>query len=55
MPQLSPSPWFLIMLMVWATLMVIFLNKVLAMLYPNIPTDLTPETKHPASWTWPWH
>nr|AET84009.1 ATPase 8 [Sceloporus samcolemani] len=55
MPQLNPSPWFLIMLLVWATLMIIFLNKTLIMLYPNHPTETPLETKHLSSWTWPWY
>nr|AET84093.1 ATPase 8 [Sceloporus slevini] len=55
MPQLNPSPWFLIMLLVWASLMIIFMNKTLSMLYLNPPTEATLETKHPTSWTWPWY
>nr|YP_044743.1 ATP synthase F0 subunit 8 [Sceloporus occidentalis]BAD24728.1 ATPase subunit 8 [Sceloporus occidentalis] len=55
MPQLNPSPWFLIMLLVWAALMIIFLNKTLMMLSPNTPTETASETKHMTSWTWPWH
>nr|DAC76977.1 TPA_asm: ATPase subunit 8 [Sceloporus woodi] len=55
MPQLNPSPWFLIMLLVWITLMAIFLSKTLEMLHPNTPTETKSEEKHQTSWTWPWH
>nr|AET83989.1 ATPase 8 [Sceloporus scalaris]AET84107.1 ATPase 8 [Sceloporus scalaris] len=54
MPQLNPSPWFLIMLLVWAALMIIFLNKTLLISHLNHPTEATLETKHLTSWTWPW-
>nr|AEX10793.1 ATPase8 [Phrynosoma mcallii] len=53
MPQLNPSPWFLILLMTWAMLMLIFLNKTLNMLFPNMPTQNQP-MKPLTSWTWPW-
>nr|AET84003.1 ATPase 8 [Sceloporus slevini] len=55
MPQLNPSPWFLIMLLVWASLMVIFMNKTLSMSHPNHQTETTPETKPLTSWAWPWY
>nr|AKJ76887.1 ATP synthase F0 subunit 8 [Petrosaurus thalassinus] len=55
MPQLNPSPWFLITLMTWTVLMTIFLNKALTMLYPNSPTETASETKHTSPWTWPWY
>nr|AET84061.1 ATPase 8 [Sceloporus scalaris]AET84095.1 ATPase 8 [Sceloporus scalaris] len=54
MPQLNPSPWFLIMLLVWTSLMIIFLNKTLLNSHPNHPTETSLETKHLTSWTWPW-
>nr|AEX10788.1 ATPase8 [Phrynosoma asio] len=53
MPQLNPSPWFLILLMVWTTLMIIFMNKTLNILYPNTPTQS--QMKNPLTpWIWPW-
>nr|ABY73856.1 ATPase 8 [Urosaurus graciosus]ABY73858.1 ATPase 8 [Urosaurus graciosus] len=55
MPQLNPSPWFLIMLMVWTILMTLFFNKTLTMLYPNTPTEPTSEDSTKPSWTWPWY
>nr|AKJ76918.1 ATP synthase F0 subunit 8 [Uma notata] len=55
MPQLNPSPWFLILLMTWAMLMVVFLNKTLNLILPNSPTKQESETKHLTPWTWPWY
>nr|YP_009446478.1 ATP synthase F0 subunit 8 [Phrynosoma blainvillii]ATY40966.1 ATP synthase F0 subunit 8 [Phrynosoma blainvillii] len=54
MPQLNPSPWFLIMLMTWATLMFIFLNKTLNMLFPSTPAQIQPKAKPLMPWSWPW-
>nr|ABY73854.1 ATPase 8 [Urosaurus lahtelai] len=54
MPQLNPSPWFLIMILVWAALMILFLNKTLTMLYPNPLTETASKNKHMLPWTWPW-
>nr|AEX10789.1 ATPase8 [Phrynosoma cornutum] len=54
MPQLNPSPWFLILLMTWAVLMLVFLNKTLNMSYPNSPTQSQPKSNPHTPWTWPW-
>nr|AKJ76897.1 ATP synthase F0 subunit 8 [Phrynosoma sherbrookei] len=54
MPQLNPSPWFLILLMTWIMLMLIFLNKTLSMLYPNTPAQNQSKTNPLMPWTWPW-
>nr|AEX10791.1 ATPase8 [Phrynosoma solare] len=54
MPQLNPSPWFFILLMTWTMLMLIFLNKTLILLFPNLPSQNQSKTKPPTSWTWPW-
>nr|AAY68171.1 ATPase 8 [Cophosaurus texanus] len=55
MPQLNPSPWFLILLMTWAVLMIIYLNKTLNMLHPNFPMKHQSEEKPSTPWTWPWY
>nr|ABY73814.1 ATPase 8 [Urosaurus nigricaudus] len=55
MPQLNPSPWFLIMILIWTALMMLFLNKALTMLYPNSPMETDSKSKPPSSWTWPWY
>nr|YP_009144597.1 ATP synthase F0 subunit 8 [Uta stansburiana]AKJ76841.1 ATP synthase F0 subunit 8 [Uta stansburiana] len=54
MPQLNPSPWFLILMMTWFILMIIFLNKTLTLLYPNTPSQPQSKMKQLVSWTWPW-
>nr|AKJ76865.1 ATP synthase F0 subunit 8 [Holbrookia maculata] len=55
MPQLNPSPWFLILLMTWIMLMVIYLNKTLNLFLPNLPTKHQSKEKHLTPWTWPWY
>nr|YP_002970984.1 ATP synthase F0 subunit 8 [Polychrus marmoratus]BAH70464.1 ATPase subunit 8 [Polychrus marmoratus] len=54
MPQLNPHPWFLILLLTWATTMLIFLTKTLNSKHLNhlMPSSL--QMKTPPSWTWPW-
>nr|YP_002970919.1 ATP synthase F0 subunit 8 [Leiocephalus personatus]BAH70438.1 ATPase subunit 8 [Leiocephalus personatus] len=53
MPQLNPSPWFLIALLTWGFLLFIFLTKTLNMKPLNNPT--TKNNKHlTPSWNWPW-
>nr|AAY68115.1 ATPase 8 [Callisaurus draconoides crinitus] len=55
MPQLNPSPWFLILLMTWLMLMIIYLNKTLNIMYPNPPIKQQSEKKNQTPWTWPWY
>nr|ADW93454.1 ATPase 8 [Brachymeles pathfinderi]ADW93458.1 ATPase 8 [Brachymeles pathfinderi] len=54
MPQLNPSPWFFILLLSWAVLLLIFKTKVLISMPHNNPMlpDLT--TSHTTPWNWPW-
>nr|AKJ76829.1 ATP synthase F0 subunit 8 [Gambelia wislizenii] len=54
MPQLNPSPWFLVMLLTWTILMFIMLNKTLNLKYLNTPMQKESEMLTPAPWTWPW-
>nr|YP_089581.1 ATP synthase F0 subunit 8 [Ichthyophis glutinosus]AAS13709.1 ATP synthase F0 subunit 8 [Ichthyophis glutinosus] len=54
MPQLNPSPWFLIFLLSWAILTMIIMVK--TMKHQPINNILTKtKTKFPSPWTWPWH
>nr|WCF77128.1 ATP synthase F0 subunit 8 [Iguana iguana iguana] len=55
MPQLNPSPWFLILLLIWTTLATAFLNKTIHSKFPNPPTPQKPSQKPTEPWTWPWH
>nr|YP_009990848.1 ATP synthase F0 subunit 8 [Ardeotis kori]QNN84201.1 ATP synthase F0 subunit 8 [Ardeotis kori] len=56
MPQLNPSPWFLIMLMTWLTFSLIIQPKLLHFIPSNLPssTTLTPTTTKTSPWPWPW-
>nr|YP_010328320.1 ATP synthase F0 subunit 8 [Eremias szczerbaki]UJH19950.1 ATP synthase F0 subunit 8 [Eremias szczerbaki] len=52
MPQLNPSPWFMIFLLFWMTFFIL-LTKVLKM-HPNpAPTPLHYQSCTNL-WTWPW-
>nr|YP_002791189.1 ATP synthase F0 subunit 8 [Blanus cinereus]ABZ79344.1 ATP synthase F0 subunit 8 [Blanus cinereus] len=53
MPQLNPAPWFILLLLVWTTLLV-YVTKT-----TNIMVSLTPALPHAAAsrgtfWPWPW-
>nr|YP_002427681.1 ATP synthase F0 subunit 8 [Eremias brenchleyi]ABO64377.1 ATPase subunit 8 [Eremias brenchleyi] len=52
MPQLNPAPWFMVLLLIWATF-IIMLTKVL-----KTRPNLTPTQCHhqPSTnlWIWPW-
>nr|ADW93246.1 ATPase 8 [Lygosoma sp. CDS-2011] len=54
MPQLNPSPWFLIMALSWVALFLLFKNKTTVVIQQNqtTPTSLKTDPKSP--WTWPW-
>nr|YP_010041661.1 ATP synthase F0 subunit 8 [Scincella reevesii]QPB14675.1 ATP synthase F0 subunit 8 [Scincella reevesii] len=54
MPQLNPSPWFLILLLSWITLLIIFKTKILLSTQPNNPTTPNLMAHHTAPWIWPW-
>ncbi|YP_009034483.1 ATP synthase F0 subunit 8 (mitochondrion) [Synchiropus splendidus] len=54
MPQLNPSPWFMILIFSWLVFLAFLPTKIMSHTYPN---KLTPETKEASSnnpWTWPW-
>nr|YP_009170397.1 ATP synthase F0 subunit 8 [Amblyrhynchus cristatus]ALE29395.1 ATP synthase F0 subunit 8 [Amblyrhynchus cristatus] len=55
MPQLNPSPWFLIFLLTWTVLTTTLLNKTLHSKLPNSPTPKEPEQPPTETWIWPWH
>nr|YP_009990835.1 ATP synthase F0 subunit 8 [Crypturellus undulatus]QNN84188.1 ATP synthase F0 subunit 8 [Crypturellus undulatus] len=54
MPQLNPSPWFLIMLSSWLILLLIVQPKSSSTYLPNPPLNKTHSTKTPTPWPWPW-
>nr|ADW93262.1 ATPase 8 [Brachymeles miriamae]ADW93266.1 ATPase 8 [Brachymeles miriamae] len=54
MPQLNPSPWLFILLMSWATLLLIFKTKILTSMPHNNPTQPDPVMHHTTPWSWPW-
>nr|YP_010390403.1 ATP synthase F0 subunit 8 [Acanthogobius flavimanus]UFH80645.1 ATP synthase F0 subunit 8 [Acanthogobius flavimanus]UPW99362.1 ATP synthase F0 subunit 8 [Acanthogobius flavimanus] len=54
MPQLNPSPWFLILVFSWLVLLVLVVPKVMKFIYPNEATSQSTETSKSNNWTWPW-
>nr|WNH37401.1 ATP synthase F0 subunit 8 [Apristurus kampae] len=54
MPQLNPSPWFLILLFSWVVFFIILPSKVMKYTYNNEPALKNTEKPKPAPWTWPW-
>nr|ADW93514.1 ATPase 8 [Brachymeles schadenbergi] len=54
MPQLNPSPWFLILLLSWAVLLLVFKSKILTSTPHNTPTLPDLAASHTTPWSWPW-
>nr|QZL13639.1 ATP synthase F0 subunit 8 [Electrophorus voltai] len=53
MPQLDPSPWFLILLFTWIIFTTMPLLKLMKHDFINEPMHMNPTS--PKTWTWPWH
>nr|YP_009434747.1 ATP synthase F0 subunit 8 [Mugilogobius myxodermus]ATG24547.1 ATP synthase F0 subunit 8 [Mugilogobius myxodermus]BBH37477.1 ATPase subunit 8 [Mugilogobius sp. 'Izumi-Haze'] len=54
MPQLNPSPWFLILLFSWLVFLIIVVPKTMNHTFPNEPTPQSTQTLKTDSWSWPW-
>nr|YP_010578471.1 ATP synthase F0 subunit 8 [Acroteriobatus blochii]UZP16465.1 ATPase subunit 8 [Acroteriobatus blochii] len=54
MPQLNPSPWFLIFLFAWLFFLIILPKKVTSYLFNNNPMPKSVEKSKPEPWNWPW-
>nr|ABU51970.1 ATP synthase subunit 8 [Coereba flaveola] len=54
MPQLSPHPWFFIMLTSWLTFTLIIQPKILTFVSMNPPSNKRPISPSTTPWTWPW-
>nr|QXU60194.1 ATP synthase F0 subunit 8 [Margaroperdix madagarensis] len=54
MPQLNPTPWFMIMLMTWFTYSLLIQPKLLSFTSTNTPSNKTTPTTKPTPWAWPW-
>nr|YP_008815326.1 ATP synthase F0 subunit 8 [Prionace glauca]AGW45859.1 ATP synthase F0 subunit 8 [Prionace glauca]QTJ25364.1 ATP synthase F0 subunit 8 [Prionace glauca]WNH19765.1 ATP synthase F0 subunit 8 [Prionace glauca] len=54
MPQLNPSPWFLILLFSWIIFLTILPNKITNHLFNSNPTLKSTEKPKPNPWNWPW-
>nr|ACS37161.1 ATP synthase F0 subunit 8 [Schistometopum thomense] len=53
MPQLNPSPWFLIMISSWIIMLTIALTKTIKYESTNYNFQTT-LYKHFTPWNWPW-
>nr|YP_010959164.1 ATP synthase F0 subunit 8 [Urolophus aurantiacus]WND64991.1 ATP synthase F0 subunit 8 [Urolophus aurantiacus] len=54
MPQLNPSPWFLIFLFTWLFFLATMPTKVVHHLFNNPPTTKNIQKSKPTPWNWPW-
>nr|ANW06493.1 ATP synthase F0 subunit 8 [Scutiger ningshanensis] len=61
MPQLNPSPWFLILILSWFVFLIVFTPKI-HKIHPTVKSNTamisTPEIYHsfyPWNWIWPWY
>nr|YP_002221517.1 ATP synthase F0 subunit 8 [Rachycentron canadum]ACH78272.1 ATPase subunit 8 [Rachycentron canadum]AFU53031.1 ATP synthase subunit 8 [Rachycentron canadum]AFU53033.1 ATP synthase subunit 8 [Rachycentron canadum]AFU53035.1 ATP synthase subunit 8 [Rachycentron canadum]AFU53037.1 ATP synthase subunit 8 [Rachycentron canadum] len=55
MPQLNPSPWFMILCLTWFTFLIFLAPKILAHTFPNEPVTMDNQKSTMNSWNWPWH
>nr|YP_003345155.1 ATP synthase F0 subunit 8 [Anarchias sp. Ansp]BAI53176.1 ATPase subunit 8 [Anarchias sp. Ansp] len=55
MPQLNPSPWFMILVFSWMVFLLIAPAKVMAHTFTNEPGQLTTKSTKTNPWNWPWH
>nr|WNH37503.1 ATP synthase F0 subunit 8 [Symphurus ommaspilus] len=53
MPQLNPSPWFMIFLFAWVILLVYLLPKVLGHSNSKLPAPKTGSKANKHFWSWP--
>nr|YP_009180250.1 ATP synthase F0 subunit 8 [Tridentiger obscurus]YP_010400442.1 ATP synthase F0 subunit 8 [Tridentiger brevispinis]ALL96639.1 ATP synthase F0 subunit 8 [Tridentiger obscurus]AVA09119.1 ATP synthase subunit 8 [Tridentiger obscurus]UQS78983.1 ATP synthase F0 subunit 8 [Tridentiger brevispinis] len=54
MPQLNPSPWFIILVFSWLVFLTIVVPKTLNHTFPNEPTLQSTQTLKTSPWHWPW-
>nr|YP_010385301.1 ATP synthase F0 subunit 8 [Squatina aculeata]UAV85060.1 ATP synthase F0 subunit 8 [Squatina aculeata]UPM52002.1 ATP synthase F0 subunit 8 [Squatina aculeata] len=54
MPQLNPSPWFLILMFSWIFFLVVLPKKVTKHSFNDKPTPKNTEKLKPEPWNWPW-
>nr|YP_001816860.1 ATP synthase F0 subunit 8 [Arapaima gigas]AAM08973.1 ATPase subunit 8 [Arapaima gigas]AAM08977.1 ATPase subunit 8 [Arapaima gigas]AAM08981.1 ATPase subunit 8 [Arapaima gigas]AAM08985.1 ATPase subunit 8 [Arapaima gigas]AAM08989.1 ATPase subunit 8 [Arapaima gigas] len=55
MPQLNPTPWFLVLLFSWMVLLVIIPPKVMHHHFTGDPTHHSAKEQTQTPWNWPWH
>nr|BBU25843.1 ATPase subunit 8 [Pseudanthias squamipinnis] len=54
MPQLNPTPWFLILVFSWLVFLIILPPKVTSHTFPNELSHQTAHTHETKPWAWPW-
>nr|YP_001054793.1 ATP synthase F0 subunit 8 [Cymatogaster aggregata]BAF46822.1 ATPase subunit 8 [Cymatogaster aggregata] len=55
MPQLNPTPWFVILAFSWLIFAAVIPPKILANIFPNEPSAQSTEKSKTEPWNWPWH
>uniref|UniRef100_A0A7D7FB09 ATP synthase complex subunit 8 n=1 Tax=Ophisternon candidum TaxID=2267221 RepID=A0A7D7FB09_9TELE len=54
MPQLNPSPWFMILIISWLVFLTILPPKIMSHTFPNTPQPKIMELSKTEPWNWPW-
>nr|YP_010133051.1 ATP synthase F0 subunit 8 [Proterorhinus semilunaris]QWE36517.1 ATP synthase F0 subunit 8 [Proterorhinus semilunaris]QWE37270.1 ATP synthase F0 subunit 8 [Proterorhinus semilunaris]QWE37322.1 ATP synthase F0 subunit 8 [Proterorhinus semilunaris] len=54
MPQLNPTPWFIMLVSCWIVLLILIVPKVLAHTYCNSPAHQSAHVPNTTSWAWLW-
>nr|AAR13574.1 ATPase 8 [Synbranchus marmoratus]AAR13576.1 ATPase 8 [Synbranchus marmoratus]AAR13578.1 ATPase 8 [Synbranchus marmoratus] len=54
MPQLNPTPWFMILIFSWLIFLILLPSKITAHTFQNEPQLKTTSTIKTEPWNWPW-
>nr|WNH23783.1 ATP synthase F0 subunit 8 [Callechelys marmorata] len=55
MPQLNPTPWFMILVFSWVVFLTIIPTKIMGHTFNNDPNPQATKKPQLNSWTWPWY
>nr|YP_010157256.1 ATP synthase F0 subunit 8 [Liolaemus parthenos]AKJ76876.1 ATP synthase F0 subunit 8 [Liolaemus darwinii]QRG01391.1 ATP synthase F0 subunit 8 [Liolaemus parthenos] len=54
MPQLNPTPWFLVLVLTWTVLILIYTNKTNFSKHLSPPPQKEMKMENTTPWAWPW-
>nr|YP_010463179.1 ATP synthase F0 subunit 8 [Pseudorhombus pentophthalmus]UUJ37687.1 ATP synthase F0 subunit 8 [Pseudorhombus pentophthalmus] len=55
MPQLNPTPWFMVLAFSWFIFLTVIPPKILAHTFPHQPALQSTQKPKTGPWNWPWY